>query len=377
MRGVTVTAQNPERERRFLRRTPASAGLNRAAQFSVNSTGEFMSSIPRLFRLLFFLIVLWLLLCVPEPALAEKLQMPPGAATTLDRIYSFDLEGAVAEAQHLEQERPGHPLGYLLEAEARWWKIWCLSAEYKYGMTVPQHRAKLPGDDRYLELSYRALSVAEASLKEQETGEMELYAGMAQASVARLYGLRSENRATARAGVKAREHFLRALRLNPDLADADFGLGLYNYYVDTLNSFVKFLGFFMGIPGGNKREGIRELQHAMTEGVITPDAARFYLALNLHKYDQQYEQALAILGPLVERYPSNALFQLARGDLLGKLARKEQALECYRTALAIEINDEQCREHVHELVRASLAGQGVPSASPILPAATLTFVRLQ
>jgi len=299
------------------------------------------------------------LLLVPAPLLAQKLAISPIAAATLEKIYSFDLPAAIADAQRLQEEQPDHPLGYLLEAEARWWEIWCLAADYRYGMTTAQHRPnKLPGDGRYLELSARALSIAQAHLKEHDTAEMQLYAGMAEASLARLYGLRNEIRATARSGVRGREHLLRALQLNPELADADFGLGLYNYYVDTLSSFVKFLSFFMGIPSGNKRDGIRQLQHAISDGVVTPAAARFYLAIDLHKYDQQYEQALAIIGPLVEKYPSNPLFQLARGDLYGKLARKEQAIACYRAALAINVKDEHCRVHLRELALASLAAQG-------------------
>ena len=288
-------------------------------------------------------------------ARAEKLALPPGTQATLDKIYSFDLAGAVADAQRLQAEQPGQPLGYLLEAEAQWWKIWCASAEFKYGMTFAQHRPKLAADDHYLELATTALADAESQLKQHESAEMHFYAGMAQAALARLYGLRGENRATARAGVKAREHFQRALQLDPQLADADFGLGLYNYYADTLSAFVKFLGFFMGIPGGNKHDGVLQLEHAIAAGELTPATARFYLALDLHRYDLQYEQALTVIGPLVEKYPSNPLFQMAEGDLYGKLGRTAQALACYRTAAALAARNGTCRAHLEELLRASLA----------------------
>src|SRR5216683_1969963 len=159
------------------------------------------------------------------------------------------------DAARLEQERPEHPLGYLLEADAMWWKIWCTSAEFKYGMTFPRHRAKLAADRRYLELAAKVSSLAEAQIAEHETPEMQFYAGMGNALAARLYGLRGEGRNTARAGVRAREHLLRATALDPRLADADFGLGLYIYYIDTLSAAARILRFFMGIPGGSKRDG--------------------------------------------------------------------------------------------------------------------------
>jgi tetratricopeptide (TPR) repeat protein len=294
---------------------------------------------------------------------AEKLALPPGTSAALEKIYSFDTDGAIADAQRLEKEQPDHPLGYLLEAESLWWKIFCTSAEFKYGLTDARHRPKLAADQHYLELAAKASSLALTQLKSHETAEMQFYAGLGDAFAARFFGLRSENRAGARAGVRAREHFLRALKLDPELADAEFGLGLYNYYADTLSALTKLLSFFMGIPGGNKQEGIRQLEQDIAQGVLTPAAARFYLALNLHRYDQLYEKALGVIGPLVEQYPSNPLFQLARGDLYAKLGRKERAVACYRAAASLAVQDAECRARIQELVRASLAAQGLASHS--------------
>jgi tetratricopeptide (TPR) repeat protein len=258
----------------------------------------------------------------------------------------------------MEQEHPDHPLGYLLEAEALWWRLWCASAEFKYGMTDVRRRAKYSADQHYFELAAKASWLAEAQNKQHETAEMQFYAGMADAAAARLYALRGENRNTARAGVRAREHFIRAKTLDVSLADADMGLGLYNYYVDTLSATARVLRFFMGIPGGSKPEGVRLLEHAIADGVLTPDLARFYLALNLHRYDLQYEKALRVVGPLAEKYPANPLFQLARGDLYAKLGRKELALACYRAAGALVLSDAECQVRVRELVRVSIQALG-------------------
>jgi tetratricopeptide (TPR) repeat protein len=305
------------------------------------------------------LACLLLLAPLAIPMRASHITLPPETPAILDKIYSFDLEGAVEAAKRMEQERPNHPLGYLLEADALWWRIWCTSAEFKYGMNDARRHPKLPADQHYFELAAKALSLAEAQIKQGESAEMQFYAGMAEASSVRLYALRTENRNAARSGVRGREHLLRAKSLDPDFADADFGLGLYNYYVDTLSAVARILRFFMGIPGGSKQDGIRLLEQAIREGVLTPDIARFYLALNLHRYDQQYEQALNVLGPLVEKYPTNPLFQLAEGDLYAKLGRKQQALGCYRAAGASPILDAECQTHVQNLVRASVAALGL------------------
>ena len=141
----------------------------------------------------------------------------------------------------------------------------------------------------FFRLTRRSITLAEQHIARQETAEMRLYAGMGYALEARLHALRDERRATARAGVKAREHLLRAIELDPHLADAFTGVGLYNYYVDTLSWAVRMLRFFMGIPGGNKHDGIRQLEVAMRDGVklftivYTPKDTSTTYPLMLHR----------------------------------------------------------------------------------------------
>jgi tetratricopeptide (TPR) repeat protein len=313
--------------------------------------------------------IAFLLLSASSPtsagAGAPKLILTAETPVVLEKIYAFDIDGAVEAAKRMELEHPEHPLGYLLEAEALWWKIWCTSAEFKFGMSDARHRPKLEADQRYFQLAAKASSLAESQIKQHETAEMQFYAGMADATAARLYGLRWENRNTARSGVRGREHLLRAKTLDPSLADSDMGLGLYDYYVDTLSAMARVLRFLMGIPGGSKQDGVRQLEHAIADGALTSELARFYLAMNLHRYDQQYEKALAIIGPLAEKYPANPIFQLARGDLNAKLGRKEKALLCYRAAASLKIQDAECQAHVRELARVSIeALGGIATSSP-------------
>jgi tetratricopeptide (TPR) repeat protein len=293
---------------------------------------------------------------------ASPLTLAPGTETILDHIYSGRTDVAISEAQQMQQKLPAHPLGYLLEAEALWWRIWCSSAEFKYGMNMPRHREKLVADQHYLDLSTKALTTAQARLKEQESAEMHFYAGMAEALSSRLFGLRGEYHNTARFGVRARENFTRALALDPELADADMGLGLYDYYVDTLSTMARMMRFFMGIPGGSKGEGIQLLYRAIREGQLTPVIARFYLAVNLHNYDQRYQEALQVLTPLVEKYPDNPLFLLAEADLLAKLGKKSQATDVYRAAgvAAQKVEDPPTQRKIEVLVQQSIAALGSP-----------------
>ena len=300
---------------------------------------------------------------LPQPSRANGLSVPPEATVGLESLYAGDQDAAIEEFQKIQLQQPDHPLGYMLEAEARWWKIYCSSAEFKWGMTDAWHRDKLKEDQPYLDLARKTNALAEAQLKESETAEMRFYAGMGHALASRLHSLRGENRPEARDAVRARDQLIRALALDPSLADADLGLGLYNYYVDTLSGLAKILRFFMGIPGGSKKDGVKQLERVMTVGVLSRAEARFYLAKNLRNYDRDYERALAVIEPLVQQYPSNPIFQLLRGDLYAKLDRKEQAAECFRAAAALPLRDPQCAQRIQDLVRASLAALG-PSSTP-------------
>jgi tetratricopeptide (TPR) repeat protein len=298
----------------------------------------------------------------PHSTAAQNINLTPAAQSILTQIHSGDLAAAIDSAHKLQQDRPDHPIGYLLEEQALSWKMWCTSAEFKYNMSYARHRDKLPADDHYLDLASKIIQLSEhhiaASGDTAATADMHFYAGMGDAFFARLYGLRAETKNAARYGVRARERLMRAEALDPNLADADFGLGLYNYYADTLSSVAKMLRFFVGIPGGSKQDGIRQLNRAISEGAVTPVEARFYLAIGLHNYDQKYEQALEISAPLEEKYPANPIFHLIRGDLYAKLGRKDQAIAAYRAAAAQHLSDPDSNSHVQALIHLSLQSLG-------------------
>lgn len=291
----------------------------------------------------------------PSPAVAAGLNLPPGAERGLHLLYAGQTEAALAEFRQIEAAQPDHPLGYLLEGELRWWQIYCESLEIKWNMVDAWERPKLPADDAYLALADKGAQLAEARLEQGDSAEMRFYAGMAYALRARLVGLRGERRATARAGVRARENFLRSLELDPGLTDSYTGIGLYNYYADTLSGLAKILRFFMGIPGGDKEEGIRQLQLAAEGGTVTRAGARFYLGRNLRTYDLDYRRAIEVLTPLVAEFPQNPIFQLLLADTHAKLNHKEAAEAGFRAAAAAHVSDAACAARVRQVAAQALA----------------------
>jgi hypothetical protein len=268
---------------------------------------------------------------------AAGAQLPPEAAKAIDQMYGGDPDGGIALLHTYEAARPSDPLPYTIEAEARWWKMYCDADEIKWGMVDSQKRGKKPEDDSYFALADRVIALAQAAIAQHDTSENHLYAGIGYALKTRLYGLRSEYRNAAKNGVASRTEFLRALELDPDNADASAGIGFYNYYVATLSPVVRLLRIFMGIPAGNKEEGIKQVQVGAERGVLLAVDARFYQARNFRTYEQKYGEALAVAGPLVSLYPRNPIFLLLVGNLNVELGRKAKAAEYFNSVLRLPV----------------------------------------
>jgi tetratricopeptide (TPR) repeat protein len=279
---------------------------------------------------------------VRNTARAAGPAVPAEAAQAMETMYAGDFEGAIEMLRHFERAQPESPLGYLLEGEAEWWKMYCAACDIKWGMLDVWKRGKMSQDEAYLALADNAITLGQAQLAKSDSAEMHLYVGIGWALKARLYSLRGENRNTARAGVAARAQFIRAVQIDPQMADATAGLGLYDYYVDTLSPIVKLLRFIVGIPAGNKREGIREMETGINQGTLMAVETRFYLAKNLRNYDLQYERAAKLMELLVASYPRNPTFLLLLGNLNAELHRYDKASEYFHAALSLPNADPAC-----------------------------------
>jgi tetratricopeptide (TPR) repeat protein len=302
----------------------------------------------------FFRCCVLVALCA-SAARAGGVTLSPQAMQALDRIYSGDPDAAIAIAHDMQIARPDHPLGFLIDGEARWWKRFCAACEIKYGIYDQWKHTKDPDDAAYLALTDQVTRLAEAQLATSNTAEMHTYAGLGYALKVRIYALRGETRNAAHAGVSARAEMLAALQLDPQMADATAALGIYNYYVESLSPIVKLLRIFMGIPGGDKELGVNQMKIGMNQGSFLAVDIRFILARSLRTYDQQYEEALQIAEPLAARYPGNPIFQVLLGNLNVELGRNAKASEHFHAALNMTVPDAACSARTHELANSFLA----------------------
>ena len=251
----------------------------------------------------------------------------------VEMMMDGDLDGATELFQQIEQRDPKSPLGFVLEADVVWWKIYYVSANLiDPDVFDVANMEATPFDSHFDDLDSVAIHKAEDLLREhQDEARNSLYLGYAYALRARLEGLHDRDLATARAGKKMRTHLMRALELDPSLADADLGMGIYNYFVDTLPGIVKFLSVFIMLPGGSRTEGLQQLQTCAEKGQLDRPEAKFYLAKDFSRgSERQYEKSMQYFRELQQEYPHNPLWPMLVGSLEYRLDHPQKGEEIYR-----------------------------------------------
>jgi len=290
--------------------------------------------------------------CVDLPPSRGNPDGCPGAATTavsttpseetasqeiavrgMNDLMDGNFDAASQAFQQIQKTDPESPLGYLLAADLAWWKIYLTEANLiDPDVFEALSEAVTPFDADFRRWDDVAIRKAETRIQaHQDEARSCFYEGLAYGLRARLEALRDHALGTARAGKKLRNLSLAALKLDPSLNDAWFGVGLYNYFVDTLPTYVKMLRFLILLPGGDRLVGLRQMQQAMEKGHLVNAEARFHLAKNYSRpIDRQYARSIELLGQMERQYPHNPLWKLLVGSVELRLGEVKQGEALYR-----------------------------------------------
>ena len=191
-----------------------------------------------------------------------------------------------------------------LEALALWWQI----------QLDPGSRAL---DEAFLAKTNLAIAEAERwSSAEPDRAETWFYVGAAYGVRAEWRVLRVERLAAARDGKRIKEALDRALALDPNLHDAEFGLGMYRYYADIAPAVLKILRWLLLLPGGNRVDGLAQLERASQLGALVSGEAAYQIHLIYLWYERRVPEALQIVRGLQARYPHNPLFHQIEAEIL-------------------------------------------------------------
>lgn len=269
----------------------------------------------------------------PQRSEADQIKV---AQQGLDLLMNGEPDAAIVVFKRIQSDAPDSPLGYLMEADALWWKIYFTTGnlvdpdvfEVGSGSTTPY-------DSSFNNRVNQAVAKARANRNaKKDVARSYLYEGMAYALRARFAAMRDSNLAAAGDAKRMRSLLLTALQHDKSLRDAYAGLGLYDYFVDTLPTIVKLLRWIIGLPGGNRERGLQEIEYAAKYGELTHGEALFYLAKDYSRTSEDRDaRSLELFRQLRNQYPRNGLWTMMVGSLEIRMGHAKEGEAFYRDVL--------------------------------------------
>jgi len=193
-----------------------------------------------------------------------------------------------------------------LEALSLWWQI-----------LIDLDNRQL--DRTFLSTVNAAISEAERfAAAEPNRAEAWFYVGAAYGARAQFRSYRYERLAAARDGKRIKKALEKALALDPSMHDAEFGIGMYRYYAGVAPALFRFLRILLLLPGGDREDGLRQLERAGTQGQLVRGEAQFQTHVLYLWYEKKWPQALAIIKSLQARHPRNPLFRQIEAEILDR-----------------------------------------------------------
>lgn len=242
---------------------------------------------------------------------AQPLAARPPWEPAIHRVIHLSLDenfpAAHAVVDSLQKAHPTRPEPLFYKATVYW----------RQGMNVRDGNRH---DQEILEYLERSIETTEEWIKQNgESAEMFLWLGNA-------YGLRTGLRMLRREvfkgildGIEGREYLDEAIDLDPNLTDANFGIGLSDYILSRNPSILRAVQRLFDLPSGDRRGGLRRLDDTIANGRYNrTDAlsARAYLDLY---YEMDAYGARTRFVDLLARYPNSLDYRIRYVDTMLRL----------------------------------------------------------
>jgi tetratricopeptide (TPR) repeat protein len=139
----------------------------------------------------------------------------------------------------------------------------------------------------------------------------------------------------ARDAARAKGYAEQYLRTHPEHGDGYLTLGIYNYFVGIAPTFVKVLRVLLFLPGGNRAEGLKQIERAARDGALFAPLARGLLGSLYGTIEGRVPEAIDLGERLVRQYPGNGMARIALAQLYARptVEAYSRAADHYRAVL--------------------------------------------
>jgi tetratricopeptide (TPR) repeat protein len=249
---------------------------------------------------------LLILLALAAPAAARSSSLAPEMDALvmegIDSIYRMDFDAADAAAKKAIALNPDYPHAYLGAAATDF-------IRFVYGPAQ--------SDDRLVQSfeakTDAAIAVAERWLKTHpKDADALLVLGSGYGMRARLALERHQWLKGWTSGSRSMKYIRASIKADPELYDSYLGVGMFDYYTDTIPRFAGWLAKIM--LGGNRARGLKEIRLVAEKGHFAKIAAQLIL-VEIETQDpygaRDTADALRLMSGIRRKYPDSSMLHSA------------------------------------------------------------------
>ena len=218
-------------------------------------------------------------------------------------LYQLQYDKAHQVIDHYIQLHPNDPAGYFYKTGIDWWH---LAQDFDHRFPDVEERM----DQSYQQTVRTARAMLDDAKDDKTKALASFYWGGAEGLKGRWLVTQKRWIGAYRLGKRGHRLLQKSLEYDPTLYDAYLGLGIYDYYTDTLPGIQKVLASLL--IRGDKKRGLRELQIAIDKGTHARVEAMIFLVEIYTTEERMPEKALPITEDLVKEFPQSPAMQLAR-----------------------------------------------------------------
>ena len=224
---------------------------------------------------------------------------PDSPRAIIDAMLDLDIAGTEARIAQLEAHDPNHPLLDFLKAMAILNRAYTTSAIDR----AAEERALVP--------LIEAVEKGRARIQRgDDDPQVRLALGLSQAFVGSIYFAHDKSLKAYRYASAGQTTLENLVAEHPEIEDALLGLGLFNYYLGSIESKgMKWGAKMMGLEG-DRELGLSYLEEAARNAPnVAPVAARVLL-MEVDLPDEEKCKYASLAREMHMRYPDNRIFDL-------------------------------------------------------------------